>query len=140
MGDASKITYRSLWELGVMKWCDENPSIKLWSSEEVVVPYVCKTDGKPHRYFVDFKITFDSGKTILVEIKPAVQVQKPKIDGKKVNKRLMEAVATYAKNVSKWEAANAYCQQRGWSFQIWDENSLATLGIKTARQPKKALR
>lgn len=139
-GDLTKIVWRSLWELGVMKWCDSNPDVFKFSSEEVVIPYICKTDGKLHRYFVDFKITFTSGKTILVEIKPAAQVRKPKIDGKKINKRLMESVATYAKNASKWEAANIYCQQRGWSFQIWDENSLATLGIKTTQQVKRALR
>jgi hypothetical protein len=139
-GDHTKITWRSLWELGVMKWCDENPNVFKFSSEEVVIPYICATDNRPHRYFVDFKITFTSGKTILVEIKPAAQVRKPQIDGKKINRRLMESVATYAKNASKWKAAEKYCEQRGWSFQIWDENSLAAIGVKTAQQPKRSLR
>ena len=37
---------------------------------------------------------------------------------------------TYIKNTSKWETANAYCLDRGWEFQIWNEDTLRSLGIK----------
>ena len=38
-GDPTKIIYRSLWERRFMVYCDENPSIIKWASEEVVIPY-----------------------------------------------------------------------------------------------------
>jgi hypothetical protein len=37
---------------------------------------------------------------------------------------------TYAKNISKWEAATEYASDRGWIFEIWDEDMLRKLGIK----------
>ena len=37
---------------------------------------------------------------------------------------------TYAKNTSKWEAANQYAADRGWKFEVWTENTLKRLGIK----------
>ena len=38
-GDPTKVVYRSMWELRFMKYCDSNPSILEWSSEEIVIPY-----------------------------------------------------------------------------------------------------
>ena len=68
-GDPTNIIYRSLWERQCFRWCDENPKVKAWSSEEVVIPYYYEVDKKYHRYFVDLKIVTEE-KTILVEIKP----------------------------------------------------------------------
>jgi hypothetical protein len=68
-GDFDKITYRSMWERQVFRWCDTNSKIVKWSSEEVIIPYRCKTDGKLHRYFTDLKIVTTKGETIIVEIK-----------------------------------------------------------------------
>ena len=42
-GDFTKITYRSHWERQVFKWCDNNTNIIGWNSEEIVIPYKCKT-------------------------------------------------------------------------------------------------
>ena len=69
-GDADKVTYRSMWERHCFVWCDNNPNIRNWSSEEVVIPYFWDVDKCMHRYFKDLKITFKSGRTILVEVKP----------------------------------------------------------------------
>ena len=55
-GDANNIIYRSLWEKAVFQWCDKNPKVKQWSSEEIVIPYYYEVDKKYHRYFVDVKI------------------------------------------------------------------------------------
>jgi hypothetical protein len=129
-GDANNIVYRSGWEKSVMNWLDLNPDVVQWSSEEFVIPYVCKTDGRPHRYFIDFVVTFRSGIKMLVEVKPDKQVQKPMVAGKKLTQRLVEEVSTYAKNTSKWEAAIAYCEKSGYVFQIWGETALKRLGIK----------
>ena len=128
-GDPTRITYRSLWERQAFKWCDQNPSIRSWSSESVVVPYRLMTDGKMHRYFVDLKITFTNGKTVLVEIKPKKQTKPPKKPTRKTRRHLKE-VRTYAMNISKWSFAEEYAKDRGWEFQVWTEDTLKDLGIK----------
>lgn len=128
-GDSNKITYRSLWERGLMKWVDNNPDVLSWSSEEIVIPYISPVDNRAHRYFMDFKITFTSGVTMLVEVKPEYQVKPPiKKKGTKQNKFLMEA-KTFAVNDAKWNAAEKYAQKRGWKFVIFTEHTLNKLGI-----------
>ena len=128
-GDYSAISYRSSWERQVFRWCDTNPDVIQWSSEETVIPYRCKTDNKIHRYFVDLKIKFKSGQTYLIEIKPKKQTEAPKVKVRKTKAYITE-VLTYAKNISKWEAAQEYCTDRGWIFEVWTEDSIKALGIK----------
>jgi hypothetical protein len=128
-GDFSIVVYRSLWERQVFRWCDDTPEVTRWSSEETVIPYRCRSDGKTHRYFVDLKITFASGQTYLIEIKPKKQTQEPKVKTRKTRAYITE-VLTYAKNISKWEAAREYCADRGWIFEVWTETTLKALGIK----------
>jgi len=128
-GDFRAIQYRSLWERAAFKWCDNNEAIVRWSSEETVIPYRCKTDNKLHRYFVDLKITFKNGDTYLIEIKPKKETVEPKKRAR-ASKGYLTEVLTYVKNMCKWEAANAYAQQRGWKFEIWHEDTLKSLGIK----------
>lgn len=128
-GKSAEIVYRSGWEFALMKWCDENPNIVSWSSEEVVVPYVCKTDGRKHRYFIDFAMNFKNGQVLLVELKPKKQVEPPtKKPGRKTRTYIRE-VLQYAKNVSKWEAAKIYAKNRDCEFQVWTEEHLQALGI-----------
>ena len=103
--------------------------MKRWNSEEVVVPYKCKTDNKLHRYFVDLLVEFDNREIILVEIKPKKETMAPKKPSRKT-KRYVNEVTTYIKNTSKWEAANQYANHKGWKFQIWTEDTLKNLGIK----------
>ena len=134
-GDFTNVVYRSLWEKKVFQWCDNNPDVKEWSSEEVVVPYYYDVDKKYHRYFVDLKIVMKE-KTILVEIKPAKETEPP--TGEKRTKRYINEGLTYIKNMNKWEAANEYAKDRGWEFQIWTENHLSVLGILP--NPKKKLK
>lgn len=124
------IVYRSWWEYQVFRWCDLNDRVVSWSSESVVVPYVCKTDGRPHRYFVDVKIKFRSGSVLLVEIKPKAQAQPPKPRKRQTRKSINEGL-TWAKNVSKWQAAEQYAYERGWTFQVWTETTLKQIGIMT---------
>lgn len=128
VGDPTDIIYRSSWERAVFKWCDEKDEIVSWSSETVVIPYRCKTDGKIHRYFVDLLIKFNNGKTILVEIKPHAQTQEPKTPKRKTRRYYAECL-TWAKNKSKWEAAEEWALDRGIEFHIWTEKALAKLGI-----------
>ena len=128
-GNSENITYRSLWERQAFKWCDENPDVIKWSSEEVVVPYRSKTDGKVHKYYPDLKITYASGKTVLVEIKPKKQTKPPKVKSRKTNRYLKEVYA-YGVNISKWEYADEYAKDRGWTFEIWTEETLKSKGMK----------
>lgn len=133
-GDPSKVTYRSHWEKLCFMWCENNPDIKDWSSEEIVVPYYYDVDKKYHRYFVDLKITFKNGKTILVEIKPEKETAPPKRPDK--SKRYIGEALTYVKNMNKWEAANEFAKDRGWDFQIWTENTLKSMGIMKEQKGK----
>ena len=128
-GDSTKVYYRSLWERQVFKWCESNPQVIRWSSEETVIPYKCKTDNRIHRYFVDVKIKLETGETYLVEIKPKKETIAPKKPARQTKKYVNE-VMTYVKNQSKWEAAEEYCMQRGWKFVVWTEDTLKSLGIK----------
>ena len=133
-GDPDNVIYRSMWERHCFKWCDENSFIVEWSSEEIVIPYYYDIDKKYHRYFVDLKITFKNGKTILVEIKPAKETEPPKNANK--SKRYIGEAMTYVKNMNKWEAANAFAKDRGWEFQIWTENTLKSMGIMKEQKGK----
>jgi hypothetical protein len=126
-GDPTNIIMRSSWETMFANWCDKNPSIVKWSSEETIIPYRCPTDNHIHRYFVDFKITTIAGKTYLVEVKPQCQTQPPVYPGKKTQRYLTESL-TFMKNQAKWKAATEYAKDRGWEFKIITEREL---GIKS---------
>jgi hypothetical protein len=126
-GDPTNIIMRSSWETRFANWCDVNPSIVKWVSEETIIPYRCGTDNKIHRYFVDFKIVVkeSSGnlKTYLVEIKPYKQTIPPVFPGRQTQRYLQESFA-YIKNQSKWEAAKTYAKERGWEFIKLTEHEL----------------
>jgi hypothetical protein len=122
-GDPTTIIMRSSWETMFAGWCDKNPSVIRWSSEETIIPYRCPTDDRIHRYFVDFKITIKEGKTYLVEVKPAKQCEPPIFPGKRTQRYLTESL-TFIKNQAKWEAAKIYCKDRGWEFKIITEREL----------------
>jgi hypothetical protein len=128
-GDPTKVEFRSLWERQTFRWLDEgNDAVKRWSSEEVIVPYRCKTDGRLHRYFVDLYIEFKNGKTLLIEIKPKREMTPPKVPKRKT-KRFVNQVMAYVKNQSKWEAATQFAEDRNWQFAVWNECDLKSLGI-----------
>lgn len=128
-GDHKKITYRSLWERNAFRWCDTNSSVVKWNSEEVVIPYYCRTDNKMHRYFVDLLIEFKGGRTILVEIKPKKETLPPKTPSRK-SKRYLNEVSTFIKNQDKWAAAKLFADKHNIEFQVWTEDTLKSLGIK----------
>jgi hypothetical protein len=126
-GDPTNIIMRSSWETQFANWCDKNPAVIKWKSEETVVPYRCPTDDRIHRYFVDFQIQVrgkdGSIKTYLVEVKPFKQTQPPEYPGKQTQRYLTESM-TYIKNQAKWKAAKTYAADRGWEFKIITEHEL----------------
>jgi hypothetical protein len=136
MGDPTNIVYRSGWELKFMSYIDSHKKVLEWASEEVIVPYRSPIDGRIHRYFQDFlvkQINKDGVKeSILIEIKPKYQTIPPDIAKKntpkgRVSKRYLNEVKTYGINEAKWKAAQEFCDDRGWKFQIMHEDHL---GIK----------
>lgn len=142
LGDTDNICYRSSWELATFMWLDTTPGVVKWSSEEIVIPYTLdrqiiesvigpdfKSDGKPHRYYIDLQITFQNGAKYLVEIKPFSQTQPPKIRKRKTRKYLVELL-TYVQNQSKWKQAREWATENGWKFEVWTEQKLRALGIK----------
>ncbi len=127
-GNPTKVVYRSLWERQAFKWCENNPKVKVWNSEEVVIPYKCSVDNKLHRYFVDLLIQMEDKQTYLIEIKPKSQTIPPKV--RKKTRKYLNEVLTYTKNNDKWEAADQFAKHKGWKFQVWTEETLKNLGIK----------
>ena len=133
LGDYTNIYYRSSWELSVMLWCDNTPQINQWSSEEVVIPYLCPTDNSWHRYFVDFYIKFSNNESYFIELKPEKYTfppEKPKNKNGMSNKKYINEVFNYAKNQAKWVAAEQYAIKNNSKFQVWTEKTLKGLGIK----------
>ena len=127
-GDPTNCIYRSLWERRFMQYCDLNESIVGWSSEEVVVPYWSPLDNKPHRYYVDFwvKTMTAEGKEecMLIEIKPRNKTSKPELGNKKMTRAKLNEMRDWIINSSKWEAAEKFCQSRGWKFKVLTEKDI----------------
>jgi hypothetical protein len=125
-GNATNIIYRSNWELRVMKWLDGNPAVIWWASEELPIPYVSPVDNKVHRYFPDFivrtKRKDGSEQTSILEVKPHKQTMMP--TQKRKTQRYLAEVATYAVNQAKWKAADLFCKEHGWQFQLITEKEL----------------
>lgn len=126
-GDPRNVVYRSMWERHCFEWCDSNPEILKWSSEEVVVPYFYDVDKKYHKYYIDLKIKFKNKKVFLVEVKPHSQTKPPR--GNKRSKRYISEAFTFIKNQQKWEAADSYAKDRGWQFEVWTEKELTEMNI-----------
>ena len=121
-GNPNNVVFRSSWELRFFNWCDKNPDILQWSSEEIVIPYKSPLDGKWHRYFPDVWMK-TSTDTYLIEIKPFKETQEPKKKTRVTQKYLYE-VKTWGINSSKWKAAQEFCNDRKWKFKIITEKEL----------------
>ena len=129
-GDHTKVVFRSSWERLFMEWLCHNPDVVSFQSEEFNIPYISPVDDRQHRYFVDFKVTFTNGTTLLIEIKPAHQTVKPVLKKHKKPHALLEEVKTYSVNYAKWKAAEKYAEQRGMKFAVFTEHTLKSLGIQ----------
>lgn len=115
-------TYRSGWEFTFMKFCDEHPAITKWASEAVRIPYRNPLSGKQTIYVPDFFIVYsDKGgkqRVELIEVKPENQTVKEKLGRSKQNQ------AHWILNQAKWEAARAWCKQKGILFRIVTEREI----------------
>lgn len=125
VGDYNKIICRSNWESIYCKWCDLNPNVIAWNSEEHIVPYICPTDNKKHRYHIDFYIKVTNNGKIsehLIEIKPRKETKPPR--SSKNKRRFIIETLVFVKNQAKWAAATRYALNRNMTFHVLDEFAL----------------
>ena len=127
-GDYTNIVYRSSWERMFMRWCDDNPNIKRWQSEEKAIWYWNPIQKKNCRYYPDFIVEYErkDGITLqeMVEIKPYRQVVGPPENPKRRTKAWVGSVMTYMVNQAKWAAARRWCEDKGMNFRIVTEKDL----------------
>lgn len=132
LGDADNVVFRSSWERKAFDFCDNNPNVIAWGSEEIIIDYmkpVFSYTGqmtlKPARYFPDLYVEYvdKDGKFIkeLIEIKPKKQTRASR--ARKYTTNLFENMA-YAVNTAKWDAAKRWCAINGVLFSILTEDSL----------------
>ena len=126
-GDPTNVFYRSLWERRFMVYCDNNPNILEWGSEEIIIPYKSPLDKKVHRYFPDFFIKYknSSGKIVreIIEVKPKRHLSPPK-EPRRKTKRYLGELNTYIINQAKFKAAEEFCKDRKLGFRILTEEHL----------------
>src|ERR1700688_72277 len=104
-------SYRSGWELQYMQWLDACPTVKDWSYESVIIPYVSNSKtGKIRKYWPDFLVEYIDNHQELVEIKPS--------------KRLVQA-----KVKKKLAAAGDHCRAHSLTLVVLTERELVGLGL-----------
>jgi len=127
IGDSNNIICRSSWERRFCKWCDDNPNVLRWASEEIRIPYISPKDNRPHYYYPDFLIEIKqkNGKVTkqLVEVKPKKQTLPP-VKGKRITKSFLYEAITYEINQAKWKAAAEFCADNMIEFRIITEDDL----------------
>ena len=123
MGDVTQIIYRSLLERKFMLYCDRNPDIVYWASDELPIRYFNPLDKKYHRYFPDFVVKTIKGAKILIEIKPSRQCKRPKTPKKKTRAFMKESFM-FIKNQAKWKAAEKYADDNNAKFKLITEKDL----------------
>jgi hypothetical protein len=130
------IIYRSSWERKFCIYCERNPEITWWSSESLRIKYFSVLDNSYHNYFPDFLIRLKNGNTIIVEIKPKAQLQKPE-KPKKITKKSTEsfkwAYQTWLINMCKKQAAEEYAKANGWEYMIVTEDFFKSKSINEIR-------
>ena len=126
IGNPTGIVYRSLWERKLMRYCDTNEKVLKWASEEIAIPYYNPVKKRMAKYFPDFYMEFidknNNRKKILIDVKPAKETKPPQY--KRRTKNVLIAEAMYSQNQAKWAAAEEFCLDQGWEFQIMTEKEL----------------
>jgi len=112
-----------------MSYFDKNPEIIWWASEEMSISYRSPIDGKMHKYFPDFIIKTSKSEVVMIEVKPAHQ-SKPPEKKSRITKKYLNEVKTWGINQAKWKAAEEYCADRKWKFQVLTEEHLFTKRTK----------
>ena len=115
-----------------MKYFDKTPSVLLWSSEELAIPYYDTASKKQRRYFPDFlikvKTSDGSIKTHVIEVKPTKDMRPPTGGKGKKKSTVLYEMKTYLMNRDKFASARKWCDDRNISFDIWTEKHLQQKG------------
>jgi len=110
------------------KYLDLNTNVVRWASEELKIPYYSPIDNKWHNYIPDFLCEIKDKnkkiKTYLIEVKPKKQTKQPKQPKKRNSRVYLKEMATFTINTCKWEAAEKFCEEQGWTFKILTEKEL----------------
>lgn len=127
IGNVGNIWARSSWELKFLRWCDRNPSVLKYNSEDVIIKYFSSADNKIRNYHIDFYIIVKkldgTISKMLIEIKPYVQTIQPKKNNKK-NKTFLYECYTYQVNMDKWQAAEKFAFKNSMEFKVLTEYDL----------------
>ncbi len=121
-GNGKAITYRSSWELSMMRKLDEHPNVLGWASECISIPYINPLTGLKRSYVPDFLIIYEdrhgNRRAEIIEIKPLKE--SPLFEGRVSREtKLIQAI-----NAAKWQAAVAYCRKMGLVFRVATEADL----------------
>jgi hypothetical protein len=137
LGDTSNIVIRSSWEAYAFSFCDNNPNILSWCSEEIVIPYMKpffshgQLAMKPANYYPDIYVEYinEKGEFLreLIEVKPEKQSRPSK--ARTQSTKFFENY-TYIVNQAKWSAAMEWCKVRNIKFSVVTEKSLFGSGKK----------
>lgn len=115
------IIYRSSIERKFCKFCDTNPNVLKWSSEEIVIPYYDTVSKKNRKYYVDNFVMIkekDTVKKYLIELKDIKETREPvKKRGKRKTTLLYEQM-TYQTNLCKWKKAVEFCKNHNLEFLL----------------------
>jgi len=119
------IIYRSSWERKFCLYCERTPEIIMWSSESLSIKYFNPNDNKYHTYFPDYVVRLSNGDTVIVEVKPKAQLQKPSLPKKQTPKSVAAfkwSYNTWVTNMCKKEAAENFAKSRNWKYMIVTED------------------
>ena len=125
--EGTAAVYRSSYELKFFRWCDENPNVVRWGSENIIIPYVNPNNNKPSRYFVDNFIVLKEGdktKRYLIEIKPKKHTRPPDPKRYRNKNNLLYEQAMFNQNQAKWAAAEEWSKRHDAEFVILTEKEL----------------
>jgi hypothetical protein len=116
-----QIFYRSSWELLMMNFLDNHPSVIQWSSESIRIPYTNPLTGQRTQYIPDFFILSQDkhGKrqAEMIEVKP-------KREALMEHARSQRDKAFLAINTAKFAAAMIWAKKNGVRFSVITEDQL----------------
>lgn len=131
LGNPNNIVIRSSWEKYAFEFCDNNPYILAWHSEEICIDYMKpifvngRLTTRPGKYFPDLYVEYYNSKNEycreLIEVKPAKQARPSK--ARSQSTKFYENYV-YIVNSAKWAAAQVWCEQRNIKFSVVTENKL----------------
>lgn len=112
---------RSSWEVRVMHFLDQHPSVIQWASESVRIPYKNPLTGKNSQYVPDFLILYQDKSGVrraeLVEVKPKKEAMVESATSRRDKAALIL-------NTAKWAAAMMYAKKNGLTFRVITEDDI----------------